>query len=105
MPLEGGGLPGICGGERSVTQAAGEVEQEDELGGGEEDGRVGDEVVEGEGVGEKRSGRAESAVCSGDAGELGVLARFAGEAGEVHGEEDCVGSDEGGPEVEAAERL
>ena len=30
------------------------------------------------------------------------MAGFAGEAGEVHGEEDGVGSDEGAPEVEAA---
>ena len=31
------------------------------------------------------------------------MAGFAGEAGEVHGEEDGVGSDEGAPEVEVAE--
>ena len=34
---------------------------------------------------------------------LGVVAGFSGEAGEMHGEEGGVGSDDGEPEVEAAE--
>ncbi len=33
------------------------------------------------------------------------MAGFAGQAGEMHGEEDGVSSDEGAPEVEMAERL
>ena len=53
MPFEGGGLPGVWRGEGSVAQAAEEIEEEEELGGGEEDGRVGDEAVEGDGVGEE----------------------------------------------------
>ncbi len=73
------------------------------MGGGEEDRCVGDEAVERDGLGEEDAGGAECAARARDARELGVVAGFAGETGEVHGEEDGVGSDEGEPEVEVAE--
>ena len=60
-------------------------------------------MVERYGVGQKCSGGAEVAARAGDSGELGVVPWFACQAGQVHGKEDCVGSDQGGPEVEAAE--
>ena len=103
MPFEGCGLPGVFRGGLSLPQAADEVEEEEKLSRGEEDGSVGDEVIKRYGAGQERSGRTEGTARAGDAGELGVVAWFASQAGQVHGEKDRVGSDEGGPEMEAAE--
>ena len=89
--LGGAGVP-----RRRSTE---EVVQEEELGRGEEDRRPGDEAVEGEEMREHDSGGV------GDACELGVVAGFSGEAGEVHGQKGGVGSEEGRPEMQAAERL
>ena len=102
MPFESRGLPGVFGGGCSAAQAVDEIEEKDELGCGEEEGRVGGVEVGGDGVGEERAGGAEGSVGAGDSGELSVLAGFAGESREMHGEEDGVGSDEGAPEVEMA---
>src|SRR6266851_4571337 len=103
MPFEGGGLPGVGGREGSAAQAAMEIDEEENLRGGEKDGGVGDVEVEGESVGEKLARGAQRTAGAGDAGELGVVAGLSGEAGEMHGEEGRVGSDDGEPEVEAAE--
>src|SRR5580704_6244656 len=105
MPFEGGGLPGVWRCVGSFAQAVDEIEEEEELGGGEEDRGVGDEAVERECVGKEQAGGAECAAGARDAGELSVVAGFAGEAGEMHGEEDGVGTGEGEPEVEVAEGL
>ena len=99
VPFECRGLPGVLRGWRSGAEASDEVYEEEDLSGGEEDGRVGDETVEGKGRGEEMAGWAERSVRAGDSGELGVVAGFSGEAGEVHGEEGRVGSEEGEPEV------
>ena len=100
VPLEGGGLPGVFRGERAVVPAADEIEEEEELGGGEDEGSPGDVGVDGKGGGEEMVGGG-----VGKAGELGVVAGLAEEAGEVHGEEGGVGGGEGEPEVPAAEIL
>ncbi len=52
MPFECGGLPWIRRREVSFVQTAREIYEKEKLGGGEEEGCVGDEAVEGQGVGE-----------------------------------------------------
>jgi len=96
-PLHGGGLPGIFGGLGGTAKGEDEIDEEGDLCADEEDGRHGDVALERHGGLKEGRGRA------GDASELGVVAGFSGEAGEVHGEEGGVGTEEGGPEVELAE--
>ena len=87
MPLEGGGLPGVgCGWRGGAAESFDEVKEKEELGGGEEDGGVGDEAVQWEGGGEELAGGV------GDSCELGVVAGLCGETGEVHGQEGGVGA-------------
>ena len=81
MPFQCGGLPRVWGCGGTLAKAADDVDEEEDLGRCQEDGRVGDVAVEGEGVGEKDAGSV------GDAGELAVMTGFAGEAGEVHRQE------------------
>src|ERR1700733_10456666 len=58
MPLEGGGLPGVRRGGFAVTDGLNEIDEEEELGGGEEESGVGDVVVEGDCLREKLAGGA-----------------------------------------------
>ena len=89
MPFERSRLPWVRRSERSFAQTADKIEEEDELGGSEEDGGIGDEEVERNGFGEEDARGAEGAVGTGNSGELGVVAGFAGEAGEASGDEEA----------------
>lgn len=99
MPFERGGLPGILLRKLSPEKRVNQVGEEEKLGGSKEDGRPGDEAVEGQGSGEEMSRDI------GNSGELSVVARLAHESSEVHGEKSGVGSRESGAEVEAAESF
>src|SRR6185312_7780814 len=97
VPFERGGLPGIWRGRTASEERVDKVGKEEKLGGGEEDRRPGNEAVE-------RQGSGEEMTCSiRDAGELGVVAASAHQAGEVHGQKSGVGSEQRSPEVKAAE--
>ncbi len=101
-PFQGGGLPGVggeVGGGGPAEGGEDEVEQEGELRAGEEYGGDGDVALEREGGLQQRAGGG----C--DAGELAVVAGFAGEAGEMHGDKGGIGTEERAPEVELAEGL
>src|SRR5438270_13167843 len=69
-----------------------EIPQEQKLCGGEHDGGIGDELLDGEKLCDVRGG----------ADELCVAAGVASESELVHGHEDCVSSKECQPEVPAA---
>src|ERR1700712_4114467 len=94
IPLESRCVPGVGGSERTAIKTANEIDGEEDLNGGEEDGGFGDLAVEGERAAEEMAGGTERTARAGDAGELGVVAGFSGEAGDVHGEEGGVGTDE-----------
>src|SRR5260370_35066928 len=99
MPFEGGGLPGVRGREGSAAQAAMEIDEEENLRGGEKDGGVGDVEVEGERVSEKLACGAQRTSGAGDAGELGVGAagrRGRGGGGGGGGDGSAPGCGDGG---------
>src|SRR5260370_16734460 len=102
MPCEGGGLPGVRGREGSAAQAAMEIDEEENLRGGEKDGGVGDVEVEGERVSEKLACGAQRTSGAGDAGELGVVAGVAAQARAVHGGGGGAGSAHRHPELQTA---
>src|ERR1700729_1738522 len=105
VPFECRGLPWVCYGDVSATQAANKVDEKQDLYGSEKDCCVSDVPVEREGGGQEMACGAERSARAGDAGELGVMPGLAGEAGQGHGQEGRVPSDKGEPEVEAAEGL
>ena len=100
IPLKRGRSPGIIGGNCASGEAVDEIDEKRQLRDCEEDCRVGDVALERQGRGEE--------IASGltrDSGELGVVAGFSGKAGDVHGEEGSVGTEDGSPEVDLAEGL
>src|SRR5215469_4584250 len=104
-PLERGGLPRVGGSGCSAAQATDEIDEKDKLGGREQDSAEGDVAIQRERGREQLAGRAESTALAGDPSELGVMARLASKAGEVHGEESEVGEAECEPEMPLAEAF
>ena len=96
-PLHGGCVPGVEGGCRWRAEGDPEVEEEGNLGEGEENGGERDVALQWHGRGEELAGR------TGDACELRVLAGLSSEARDVHGEKGRVGEEDRQPEADFAE--
>src|ERR1700752_5306539 len=96
VPLQRRGVPWVRRSNCAAAEASHQIEEEEELGGREKDGSVGDVPVEWERSGEHSTGSV------GNLAELGVVARLAGKPGEMHRQERGVGTDEGQPEVPAS---